>query len=247
MNHRRWAIAIALVLCLSASPAAANSNCNPGRSGDNSYHFGNWWHDAIGPGVTWFSGVDGWVENQSPYVSLFGGSSSWIMLSQQHSTKYIQIGYVDNGNYLPTYRRLFVQWDLGGGAINQFLADDPNDSSRHFAITYAAGNNRFDVSKDGVFWFSVNNGFVPDRIEVGSETVSAADQLPGGYNDTVLLSSLQFRAYDPYLGETRWYQFNAQQQNYPPGVTQYPYVTDGAWIKTTRQGNSFQTWDAACP
>lgn len=241
MKHKLVAGAISLALMLAwATPVFANSNCNPGRTNDYlTYRWDAW--DLTGIN---FSGVWGTIEDQSPYLHQTpgsqGNSSTWIMLA--NSTEYIQIGWLDYHGAIYDVRQGFTEWDLndGTGAHRDYFSDISDDSTSAMGVSYAAGNNRFDLTQAGSFWRSVTPAFVPASIQVSTETHSAADQFPGGYNDHVSFTSLRGRT----LSGANMFDFNPSGMPY--GIQQFT-VNTAPYGVLSRQGNSVSMWDTYCP
>lgn len=232
---------IAALLLAGAAPAVASGGgdgCNPQRPSNYPTHYLDGMYQPKAPPP--MDGVTADILNYSPYVSpQSDATSEWVMLLPGSPTTqgYSQVGWYEAPH---SARYIFVEYtplDNGSsGYTLQLFPPDPINSQSDYKVDY---NDQTQVYSfyDGSHYLT-NNHFglnlpAPDTAQVFAELHDEASQEPGGYAQ--LHYNYASNAYIHYNGQ--WKAMTAQFQNdaYPFGL-EAPY-----------QGNTYKTWDSACP
>jgi hypothetical protein len=232
------------------------AGCNPNRTPD--YLTTRWDGWQYNGGSNTVGGVYSKIWNYSPYVSTDNSGDfaySWTMLTVDHavgvSAPYVQIGWVE---FPYGARHTMIQWYHVGDANPSTRYWDPPKSVNTYTYYDVLYNNR-----PGVFSFVVGGvdlgssydisaWFTPTEAQAYGETLSLADQMPGGYTSSADYEDLFDSSY--WQGGA-WHGFSV----YPGSPTTihnndiYGNSDSGYFSHTNppSTSNNISIWDLACP
>lgn len=236
--------------------AGGGDGCNPGRSSNFIHHY---WSGIIdvSPGAYIYGGIRGNLLNYSPWVYNSGNSTDgpdattqWVMLDNQ--SDWAQVGWIEwySAGSSPSgqVRNTFVEYqDAGVGGWDNYFPSFAINSTIGYKVTYDP------YCPNGVcFWFYDNYSVTaltgsrfawsPTQATAQSETLDAAAQVPGGYDNPAVASGLQVYynagggAWNTMFGET---DTRTSSGNVPSWDVVYP-------ASGSIGGDYYNSWDAAC-
>ena len=187
-NKPRLLAALGLAAALSAaaiSAPVALAQCDPhavnsARVDDNTYY----WVGFQQYNVTGLTGVKSTILNYKPYVPAGHMSYSWVMLSNNASYHWAQIGphQVSGG------RNLYIQTADGSSSIwDMNLAADALGTSTTVEVFWV--NGTFEFWKNGQYEVGPNLSWVPSNASFASEIPSLNTQLMGAQNNHVIFNT----------------------------------------------------------
>lgn len=204
-----------------AAAAGGGDGCQPAPATQNypmNYDDG-WTRDVTGQ---YLGGVYADIKDYSPWVSRYNGSSTessvvaWVMLTDATRQWWAQVGWLE---YPGTSRHTFEQ-TFGPGYNVPYTHLDPSEPINSFIYYDVLYGN----AGPGIFSFTYNGSlssdedspsFTPAGAQSAGETLSNADQMPGGYQSYAWYET--FKDSHIWLGSS-WQAFNGNYTN--PG---WPY------------------------
>jgi hypothetical protein len=234
-------------LPVSISESCCGEGCNPGRSNDFETHRWVGWKWGMSNGDK-VGGVYSNIWNYSPWVYpvVNNFSTSWALLTYEHAVNrdadWAQAGWLEfrNGE-----RHTFFQTHaVGQSPLTYFDAPTYPVNTYVYYDTledYYPGYISFRVA--GVNFEKIPDWFWPTEAQVSGETLSLADQMPGGYHSAGTYEDLFDSSY--YL--------NFAWHGFLPGA-QIFNMNQGGGDESSHfghtnpaSGNNLSIWDKACP
>jgi hypothetical protein len=169
-----------------AGPRAGDGDgCNPGRPNDfNTVRFDGWYRD---PGST-VGGVYSDIYNYSPWVHYISSResyvSAWTMVDYTGSPyDWAQVGWVE----FPLGVRYTFDQTLGpsgGNPRTMYYGSQPVNNLTYYTTLYNNPSGYYGFYVNGKLIDKASILFTPNEGQNFGETHSAADQMPGGYDNT---------------------------------------------------------------
>jgi hypothetical protein len=222
--------------------------CNPNRTDDFEWHRWDGWKHNVGGFV--IGGAQGDIWNYSPWVAPVGGYhlnfvTSWAMITTDHpygvDAGYAQVGWIEfSGGERDTYVQ---EHDYGGGRRTILYSPQGVNTYTYYDVFYDPNSNSvtFQVAGSGLGETYHPSNWKPGEAQVSGETLSLADQMPGGHGSA---SNYEDLFWSEYYYNGAWQYFNPGAQFFiadQNGTDQSPYFGEYTW-----NSRSISIYDKAC-
>jgi|SRR5438093_7720138 len=227
----------------------AEAKCDTSsRGNDFEHHYWDGWkHNAV-PNVT--DGAYAKIWNYSPWVFNVPNnfSAAWVMLTNDHpygtDAGYAQVGYLEFAGGWAQHHTFVQEHNYGETPKRTILyAPQPASTYTYYTILYDEFWNRFTYQVAGSslneVWSPTN--WIPHEAQASGETLSKADQMPGGYltaGDYVDLFDSE------YYTSGAWHYFNPGAQTFiadQAGTDESALFGQKVW-----NSRDISIWDKKC-
>lgn len=252
-GRRRKAVGIIVTAALVfispgiASASGGGDGCDPGRVANSS----GW---SYGGGLTnsgsSYGGVEGFIENYSPYVPSGSGNEAaqWVMLTNKNNgDQYAQIGWIEYPNSI---RHTIVQfsWGPGGDYWTNKFAPYAINSAIQYKVLYnpaCTSGECFTFYADGTYKTYSGYNWTPTNWRAFSETHNVATQFPGGYANPSTTATIE--RYAPAGATGSWGNASGVVSLNTSSPTGTLTSSLPGWDNISQQSsNSYESWDGAC-
>lgn len=224
-------LAISMALTFSVGAKLALASCVPPQP-SRGYINGTYQAGAVGNPSAYPSGIEAYEFEYDPYYSARNGVGTSYTLMLQGGHGWAQFGWIKHKVGSSIVRNIYSEHvDGSGGNDWTFYTPKPVGSFTNYEITFDATADHFHYFVNGVEYANEGANWIPSTYQIIGETQDTGDQMPGGYVDHAVFTSV----YITQHGIAGWH--------YPVGDVLHHYSTSGV---SKTGSNVYNTWDVAC-